>query len=59
VRLTVLNVGVAGLAIGLPLGLNPLVTGGAALAALGLGVNAVLLGAAVWMGVQRPRISRR
>jgi len=53
-RLAVLNLGVAALAIGLPLGLDPLVTGGAALDALGLGMSAVLLGAAVRMGVRRP-----
>ena len=58
-RLAALNIGVAALAFGLPLGLDPLITGGAVLGALGLGMSAVLLGAAVWMGIPRPRISRR
>jgi nitrite reductase (NO-forming) len=52
-RLAVLNLGVAALAIGLPLGLDSLVAGGAALDALGLGATAVLLGDAVVMGVRR------
>jgi hypothetical protein len=53
VRLVVLNLGVGALAIGLPLGLDPMVMGGAALDAFGLGMSAVLLGAAVRMGVRR------
>ncbi len=52
-RLAVLNLGVAALSIGLPLGVDPLVMGGAALDALGLGMSAVLLGAAMRMGIHR------
>lgn len=53
-RLAVLNAGVVALAVGLPGGLDPLVTGGAVLVALGLGTTALVLGAAVRMGVRRP-----
>ena len=55
VRLVILNGGVAALAIGLPLGIGTLVSAGAALDAIGVGVTAAVLGAAVRMGVrQRP-----
>ena len=54
VRLVVLNAGVLALAVGLPLGVVLLTSLGAVLAMLGLGMSAVLLGAAVVIGV-RPR----
>ncbi len=58
VRLALLNLGVAALAVGLPLGLESLVGVGAALEALGLGATAILLGSAVWMGL-RPKATGR
>lgn len=51
-RLAVLNLGVAALAVGIPLELAPLVGVGALLEAIGLGVTAVLLGSAVWLGLR-------
>ena len=55
-RLVLLNAGVLALAIGLPVGPDPLVVFGAVLVALGLGITAALLGTAIGMGVRRPLI---
>ena len=55
-RLVLLNAGVLALAIGLPVGPDPLVVFGDVLVALGLGITAALLGTAIGMGVRRPLI---
>lgn len=55
-RLVLLNAGVLALAVGLPLGLAPLVGLGAALVVLGLVITAGLLGTAVGMGRPQPHI---
>ena len=52
-RLIVANGGVAGLAIGLPLHLAAVATGGAILLALGLGSTAVLMAGAIRLGLGR------
>jgi len=52
-RLVVTNVGVAVLAVGLPLHLEALVTAGVALLATGLGLSAILLASAMRIGIHR------
>ena len=52
-RLAMIDVGVAALAIGLPLGIDMLVVAGAALCAIGLGATATLLLVAVRIGTRR------
>ena len=55
IRLVLLDVGVAGLTIGLPLNLNVMIVAGATLNTVGLAMTAILLGWAVQMGIRRPR----
>ena len=52
-RLILANGGVAGLAVGLPLHLAPVATGGAILLALGLGSTALLMAGAIRLGLAR------
>lgn len=52
-RLAIANAGIVGLAIGWPLGLDIVATGGAVLLAIGLGTTVVLLAGAVWIGLGR------
>lgn len=54
-RLAALDLGVAALSIGIPLGISPLVAAGGVLAGLGLVGTAALLGGAVAVGVVRQR----
>lgn len=54
VRLAVLNLGVAGLALGWPLRIDSLITIGAVLMMIGLGTTAGLLAGAIIMGIRRP-----
>jgi nitrite reductase (NO-forming) len=51
-RLAILNAGVLAFAVGLPLGSAPLVSLGAALVAIGLGISAGLLATAAGMGAR-------
>ena len=50
-RLAIANAGITGLAIGWPLGLDSLTTGGAVLLAVGLGATGALLAGAVRLGL--------
>lgn len=52
-RLVLLNAGVLTVAIGLPIGLAPLVSLGVALVAIGLGITASLIGTAAAMGFRQ------